>query len=66
MPFNLIDEIRSFRKTRVVVGVALLAIGFVGLILPIIPGIVMIGLGLWLLLPQKADRFLQSIKKRFQ
>ncbi len=48
---KLKEEIRDFRKTRSLYAIPLLLIGILGLVLPIIPGILLIVYGLMLLVP---------------
>ena len=43
----------------------LIAIGLLGFILPVIPGMVVLGLGVWLLFPRKVDQWLDKIRSFF-
>ncbi len=62
---NLIEEIRQFRKNKIFLGMGLIAIGLLGFILPAIPGMVVLGLGVWLLFPRKVDQWLDKIRSFF-
>ncbi len=62
---NLIEEIRQFRKNKIFLGMGLIAIGLLGFILPVIPGMVVLGLGVWLLFPRKVDQWLDKIRSFF-
>lgn len=63
---DLVEEIRAFRKSKFILAIGLILIGLPGLILPIIPGLLSIALGLWLLMPRLADRFSNFFKKHVQ
>ncbi len=62
---DLVEEIRRFRKNKSFLGIGLILIGLLGFILPIIPGLFVLGLGLWLLFPRKADQFLDKLRSFF-
>jgi uncharacterized protein YqgC (DUF456 family) len=51
MKKKLIDEIKKFRKGKPFIAIPLIIIGILGLVLPIIPGILLIVTGLTFLYP---------------
>ncbi len=50
---TLRDEIRSFRKTKVLAAPPLIAAGLVGLVLPVLPGWPLLATAFSLVVPQK-------------
>ena len=60
---NLAEEIRQFRKKKWQWGVGLILVGLLGLIIPFIPGLLFLGLGIWLLFPRDTDKFIRKFKK---
>ncbi|MBN2411994.1 hypothetical protein JXQ31_09910 [candidate division KSB1 bacterium] len=48
---KLRQEIREFRRTKIFFAIPLIIIGLVGLILPVIPGILLIVYGIMFLIP---------------
>jgi len=57
----LIKQLESFRKWRNWIAVPLIAIGVIGLLLPILPGFLIIFLGIILLNPELADRIKEKV-----
>ncbi len=60
---NLREDIRRFRKRKAWYAVPLLILGVVGLILPVMPGWILIFLGVLLLFPTTGDKILERLKK---
>jgi len=60
---NLREDIRLFRKRKSWYGVPLLILGVVGLILPVMPGWILIFLGILLLFPATGDRIIEKLKR---
>ena len=64
----LIEQLESFRKWRNWIAIPLIAIGVISLLLPILPGILIIFLGIMLINPELADRIREkftNLKKKF-
>ena len=64
----LIEQLKSFRKWRNWIAIPLIAIGVISLLLPILPGILIIFLGIMLINPELADRIREkftNLKKKF-
>ncbi|MCH7783342.1 hypothetical protein IID62_09790 [candidate division KSB1 bacterium] len=64
----LIEQLKSFRKWRNWIAIPLIAIGVISLLLPILPGILIIFLGIMLINPELADRIREKVtnlKKKF-
>ena len=63
-------EISRFRKKKGGIAILLLILGVLGLILPVIPGLVFIALGCLFLFPKSSEKFLTWIgwneKKNFE
>ena len=51
----LIDRIMKFRKWRIWIAIPLIILGVIGLVLPILPGLAFIFLGIVLISPGLAD-----------
>ena len=62
---SLIDEMKKFREEKKYYIIALLILGILGLIFPIIPGLLLIGLGIVLISPKHGETLLEKIKKWF-
>ncbi len=62
---SLIDEMKKFREEKKYYIIALFALGILGLIFPIIPGLLLIGLGIVLISPKYGEALLEKIKKWF-
>ena len=50
------EEIVDFTKSKNKLAVVLIAIGVLGLILPVLPGLLLIAVGFYLLKPEWADK----------
>ena len=64
----LIEQLESFRKWRNWIAIPLIAIGVISLLLPVLPGILIIFLGIMLINPELADRIREKVtnlKKKF-
>ena len=64
----LIEQLESFRKWRNWIAIPLIAIGVISLLLPVLPGILIIFLGIMLINPELADRIREkftNLKKKF-
>jgi uncharacterized protein YqgC (DUF456 family) len=60
---SLIDEIKKFREEKKYYIIALFILGILGLIFPVIPGLLLIGLGIMLISPKHGEALLEKIKK---
>jgi preprotein translocase subunit Sss1 len=58
------QEILNFSSHKYRTGIILIFIGLLGLVLPVIPGIVLIGLGLIFLKPDWYDRLKNKFNER--
>lgn len=64
----LIKQLESFRKWRNWIAIPLIVIGIISLLLPVLPGLLIIFLGIMLVNPDFADRIKDkviNIKKKF-
>jgi len=57
------EEIVDFTKSKNKLAVALIAIGLLGLALPIIPGLLLIAVGIYLLKPEWVEKVKAQFKK---
>jgi uncharacterized protein YqgC (DUF456 family) len=60
---TLLDQIKSFRKWRTFVAVPLIIIGFAALLLPVIPGVLILFLGIALINPDFAEKVKNGVTK---
>lgn len=60
---SLYEEIVDFQRFKKYVGIPLIALGLVGLLLPLLPGIVLIFLGFMLVLPRKAEEIIDRVRR---
>ena len=60
---NLRDEIRQFQKRKMRFAIPILLLGVLGLVLPIIPGVALIMLGILLLFPMQGRRLIDRIRR---
>ncbi len=56
------EEIVDFTKSKNKLAVALIGLGILGLVLPIIPGILLIAVGVYLLKPE----WIEKVKEQFR
>lgn len=61
---TLLDNILRFRKYKLPIAVLLIVVGVLGLVLPIIPGIVLLLLGMGLIKKKWFTRYRQYMKQR--
>ncbi len=62
---SLYDEMKKFQNEKKNYVIALFILGILGLIFPIIPGLLLIGLGVALISPKYGEALLEKIKKWF-
>jgi uncharacterized protein YqgC (DUF456 family) len=62
---SLYDEMKKFHSEKKNYIIALIILGVLGLMLPIIPGLLLIGLGIALISPKYGEALLEKIKKWF-
>jgi len=62
---SLYEEIKKFRGEKKYYIIALFILGILGLIFPVIPGLLLIGLGIMLLSPKHGQALLEKVKKWF-
>jgi len=60
---SLIDEMKKFRQEKKFYIITLFVLGILGLIFPVIPGLLLIGLGIMLISPRHGEALLGKIKK---
>ncbi|MDW7680566.1 MAG: hypothetical protein SCK70_08370 [bacterium] len=63
---SLFEEINQFNRDKQKYALILLIVGFAGLLLPVIPGLMLIVLGIMLLHPKLGEALLEEIKEWFQ
>jgi hypothetical protein len=56
-------EMRQFRKKKVFIAIPVILLGLLGLVLPVIPGLALIFVGVLLLFPKTGDQILSKFKK---
>jgi hypothetical protein len=56
------EEIVDFTKSKNKLAVSLIAIGLLGLVLPILPGLLLVAVGVYLLKPEWADKVKELFK----
>ncbi len=56
------EEIVDFTKSKNKLAVALIALGLIGLVLPVLPGLLLIVVGIYLLKPEWADKIKELFK----
>lgn len=56
---------KSWRDDRKKNAAKMIGLGAVGLVVPVIPGALLIGGGLWLLFPNQTEKAWSSLKKKF-
>ncbi|MDZ7263125.1 MAG: hypothetical protein ONB16_00980 [candidate division KSB1 bacterium] len=64
--YSLYDEMKEFNKQKKLYAVILLVIGMFGLIFPIIPGLLFIGLAIALFSPQLATALMAKLRSWFK
>jgi uncharacterized membrane protein YbaN (DUF454 family) len=62
---KLTDEMRQFKNEKKWYGIVLISLGFIGLVLPIMPGWLLIAAGIALISPKFGERMLEKIKSIF-
>ena len=62
---SLYDEMKKFHSEKKIYIIALIIVGVLGLILPIIPGLLLIGVGIALISPKYGEALLEKIKRWF-
>ncbi len=56
---------KSWRDDRKKNAAKMIGLGAVGLVVPVIPGALLIGGGLWLLFPNQTEKAWNNLKKKF-
>jgi len=59
---KLADEIKEFRRTKKWLVPALFSLGLLGLVLPVVPGLLLIALALLLTFPSKGGKIVEKLK----
>ena len=59
---SLYDEMKEFQHEKKKYFIGLIILGFLGLLLPIIPGLALIGLGIVLIIPETGAQLMQRVK----
>ncbi len=62
---SLYEEMKKFQGEKKYYIIALLILGSLGLIFPVIPGLLLIGMGVALISPKHGEALLEKIKKWF-
>jgi len=63
---NLREEIRQFQKRKTRFAVPIIVLGLLGLVLPVIPGLALLALGVMLLFPMQGRRLIERIRNYFR
>ncbi len=63
---RLADEIKHFQKQKRVIVPVLLALGVVGLFLPLLPGLALLFLAVLLIFPRGGESLLQKLRGLFK
>ncbi len=63
---SLLSRIESFRKWRMIIAIPLIILGTASLLLPVIPGILILFLGIALINPDLAEKFKNNVTKFFR
>ncbi|MFQ5706426.1 MAG: hypothetical protein ACE5HO_03205 [bacterium] len=58
----MVEEIREFQKNKNRLGALFIFFGVLGLVLPILPGIALLALGLLLVFPRQGEAYVQRIR----
>jgi len=58
-------KIRSWRQRSHRTAAGYIALGLMGLVIPIIPGALLVGFGLWLIFPNKTEQVYERFKLKF-
>ena len=61
---TLHEKNTAWRKNKVRTAAKFFALGLLGLVLPVIPGLLLIGYALWLVFPAPIERLMQKFKRR--
>ncbi|MEK7727767.1 MAG: hypothetical protein AAB354_05095 [candidate division KSB1 bacterium] len=56
---------KAWRDSRKTNAAKMIGLGVVGLVVPVIPGALLIGGGLWLLFPEQTEKAWSGLKKKF-
>lgn len=56
---------KTWRDQRKTNAAKMIGLGVVGLVVPVIPGALLIGGGLWMLFPNQTEKAWQSLKNKF-
>ncbi len=59
---SLTDEIKQFQKEKKWYATALMSVGMLGLVLPVIPGLLLIAAGVALISPKYGNELFEKIK----
>lgn len=63
---SLLDEMKQFQSEKKIYVVVLILVGLLGLVLPVIPGLLFIGLGIALISPRHGTALFEKIKNWFK
>lgn len=63
---SLYEEIKRFQSEKKIYFVILILVGLLGLVFPVIPGLLLIGLGIALISPKHGTELMEKIKNRFK
>lgn len=64
--YSLYEEMKEFNKRKKLYATILLVMGIFGLIFPVIPGLLFIGVAIALFSPQLASAFINKMKSWFK
>ncbi len=61
---NLPEKNAAWRKNKLRTAAKFFALGLLGLVLPIIPGLLLIGYAVWLVFPAPIERLWKKLKRQ--
>ena len=63
---GLHQKLKQSHRRRPLAALGYLLLGLLGLVLPVIPGLLFIGLAFWMLFPNQAEKVWAGIQQRFE
>lgn len=64
--YSLYEEMKDFNRKKKLYVIGLISLGILGLVLPVIPGLLLIGMGLTLLSPKYGSELIVKAKTWFK
>jgi len=60
----MFDRLKKFGGKYRLIGIPLIILGILGLLLPLLPGIILIGFGLYILFPGRVEKLWTKIRQQ--